>query len=97
MNASSKTDPGSAALHEDVAALKRDVAKLLEQLKANAKEAAGGAGEHLDESAQQLYRNLAAQGEESLNALSRQVEKQPLLALLVAFGVGYILGRVLSR
>lgn len=97
MNASSKTDPDLAALHADIAALKRDVAGLLRHLKAGATAGAHNAAEQLEEGAQHLYRDLAAQGEEQIEALSQQIEKQPLIALLIAFGVGYLAGRLLSR
>lgn len=97
MTASSTTDPGLAALQEDIAALKRDVAGLLGHLKAGAATGAHNAAEQLDEGAQHLYRDLAAQGEEQLKALSQQIEKQPLIALLIAFGVGYLVGRLVSR
>jgi hypothetical protein len=42
-------------------------------------------------------RNVVAEDERSAKALRRQIEAQPLAALLIALGVGYIGGRVLSR
>ena len=97
MSASNNNDPDLAALHDDLAALKRDVAGLIEHLKAGAANGAQNAADHLDESARRLYRNVAAEGERSVKALERQIEAQPLVALLIALGVGYVGGRVISR
>ena len=93
MSGSSKSDADVAALQEDVAALKRNVASLIEHLKAGAASSAA----QLDEGAHRLYRSVAAEGERSVRAMSRQVEEQPLTALLIALGVGYFAGRLLSQ
>jgi ElaB/YqjD/DUF883 family membrane-anchored ribosome-binding protein len=73
-------------LAEDVATLKRDLASLMEDLKKT------GRG-----TAEDVYRSLAAESERSVKAISRQVEEQPLMSLLIAFGVGIVSGRLLSR
>jgi ElaB/YqjD/DUF883 family membrane-anchored ribosome-binding protein len=36
-------------------------------------------------------------GREQAEAVSGQVQERPLLAILVAAGIGYLLGRFLSR
>jgi hypothetical protein len=97
MSASNNNDPDLITLHDDLAALKRDVAGLVEHLKAGAANGAQNAADHLDDGARRLYRNVTAEGERSVKALERQIEAQPLVALLIALGVGYIGGRALSR
>jgi ElaB/YqjD/DUF883 family membrane-anchored ribosome-binding protein len=97
MNGSSKNDPDVAALRDDLAALKRDVTNLIEHLKTGATNTAHGAAAQLDDGAQRLYRNVVAEGERSVKAMSRQVEEQPLTAMLVALGIGYVAGRLLTR
>jgi ElaB/YqjD/DUF883 family membrane-anchored ribosome-binding protein len=97
MSASNNNEPDLAALHDNLAELKRDVAGLVEHLKTGAANGAQNAADRLDDSARRLYRNVAAEGERSVKALERQIEAQPLVALLIALGVGYIGGRVLSR
>jgi ElaB/YqjD/DUF883 family membrane-anchored ribosome-binding protein len=97
MSESSKTVPDLAALQEDIAALKRDVTNLIEHLKAGATGGAQSAAAQLDEGARRLYSSVAAEGERSVKAMSRQIEEQPLVALLIALGVGYVAGRLLSR
>jgi len=71
--------PDAAAIADDIAALKSDLAKLAGRLKADA------AG------------NAAATAEQVLKRMTEQVEQQPLLSLLAAFGAGFVLSRLLSR
>jgi hypothetical protein len=97
MSASDKSEPAIAGLQEDIAALKRDVASLLEHLKLGATTGAQSAAGHLDDGAHRVCRGLAAEGERAAKAVSDQVEAQPLVALLIALGVGYVGGRLLSR
>lgn len=97
MSASSKAEHDLDALHDDIAALKRDVADLLDHLKSGATAGAQGAADRLGEGAEHLYRDFAAKGEEQIKTLGEKIEKQPLLAVLIAFGIGYLFGRLLSR
>jgi ElaB/YqjD/DUF883 family membrane-anchored ribosome-binding protein len=53
--------------------------------------------ERLSDEVDRLYGSLSKQGARSVKAISRQVEEQPLASLLVAFGIGLISGRLLSR
>ena len=97
MTGSTTSDPDVAVLRDDLAALQRDVANLIEHLKTGAANTAQGAAAQLDDGAQRLYRTVAAEGGRSVKAMSRQVEEQPLTAVLIALGVGYVAGRVLMR
>lgn len=97
MSLSGKTDADLAALHDDVIALKRDVTSLLEHLKLGATNGAQTAAERIDDGAKKIYRNVAAEGDRAAKAIGRQVEEQPLVALLIALGIGYVGGRLLSR
>ena len=51
----------------------------------------------LSERASRIYDKVAAQSARSTEAISRQVEEQPIASLLIAFGVGFIVSRLLSR
>ncbi|HUN49392.1 MAG TPA: hypothetical protein VMU85_22860 [Stellaceae bacterium] len=79
-------DADFAAISEDVASLKRDLASLMDHIKKGS-----------NRTAQDLYNGLAAESERSVKAISRQVEEQPLTSLLIAFGIGIVSGRLLSR
>jgi len=97
MNASSPTTPDLAALQSDIAAVKRDVTSLIEHLKLSTANSAHNAADYLDEGARRLYHNVAAEGQRSAKIVGHQIEDHPLAALLIALGVGYIGGRILSR
>ena len=84
-------------LKQDLTALKADVASLVGHLKAGASNGVESAVNQIDEGAQTLYRNVGAEGGRAMKAISDQVEQQPLVALLLALGGGYVGGRCLSR
>ncbi len=86
-----------ATLSEDLVALKRDVNTLVEHLQRDAVKGAHNAAAQLDDGAHRVYKSLAGSGERSVREIGRQVEEQPVIALLLAIGVGYLGGRLLSR
>lgn len=86
-----------ATLQADLAALRRDMASLIDNLGTQASNGAQAAAASVDDGARRIYRTVAAEGGKSVDALSRQVEEQPLVALLLAVGIGWIGGRLLSR
>ena len=94
MSSNTPTEPTLASLQADIAALKHDLSSLLGHLKSGGTRATT---EPLQEEAQRLYQAAAAQGSKATDALSEQIEKQPLMALLIALGIGYVGGRLLSR
>ncbi|MEA2781951.1 MAG: hypothetical protein QOK29_3495 [Rhodospirillaceae bacterium] len=77
-------------LKDDMANLREDLGQLVEHLRRGATESAA-------RQAQRIYDQLATQGERSANAIAREVEERPLTALLIAFGIGFIGGRLLTR
>lgn len=89
--------PDLAALQADMLALKKDVATLLDHLQKETVNGARGAVDRFEKQAEQLYRSVAAEGHKSAEALSHRIEDQPLTAVLVAAGIGYLGGRLLSR
>jgi ElaB/YqjD/DUF883 family membrane-anchored ribosome-binding protein len=73
-------------LREDLAALKSDLVRLVKNMRGEA-----------SEEAQQLYTKLAKESERSAQAVMHEIEERPLTALLIAFAIGFIGGRFLSR
>ncbi len=86
---------------DDLGALKRDLGRLMEQMKNGAidgtSETAQNLLSQLNERASDLYESASDQGERSVKAITRQVEERPITSLLVAFGIGLIASRLLSR
>jgi ElaB/YqjD/DUF883 family membrane-anchored ribosome-binding protein len=86
---------------DDLGALKRDLGRLMEQMKSGAIDGASETAQNLlsqlNERASDLYESASDQGERSVKAITRQVEERPLTSLLVAFGIGLIASRLLSR
>ena len=84
-------------LQDDITTLKHDVASLIEHLKLGAANGAQRAASRIDDGSRQLYRDVSSEGARAAKALGRRVEREPMLALLIFLGVGYIGGRLLSR
>ena len=107
MNSTTKARPDSAtpadfdAIVEDLAVLKRDFAALMGHVKSGAFNGASDAAEtvigELGDRAERLYEGVAAQGKRSAKAIGRQVDARPVTSLLLAFGAGFIVSRLLNR
>ena len=97
MNASIKTEPTLASFQDDLTVLMRDVATLIDHVKTGAANGAGNVAAQLDDGAHRLYRNVAASGVQTGSAVSKKIEEQPLAAVAIALGLGYLGGRFLSR
>jgi ElaB/YqjD/DUF883 family membrane-anchored ribosome-binding protein len=107
MNSTTRVNPEAdtgvdfGAIVRDIAALRQDFADLMSQMKSGALKGANGAAEdalgELSDKAKHLYDRVTAQGERTVKAVGRQVEERPVMSLLIAFGVGFIASRLLSR
>jgi ElaB/YqjD/DUF883 family membrane-anchored ribosome-binding protein len=94
----SRTQSDLEAIAGDVSSLKRALARLMDHVKNGSYDAAKGSTvERLSKDADRVYRTLSQRGERSVNAITQRVERQPLTSVLIAFGVGLISGRLLSR
>jgi hypothetical protein len=97
MSVSTRPDADLTILQTDIDALKRDVASLIEHLKTGVTHGVQSASARVDGGSRRLYRAAAIERDRALKAVGDQVEKQPLVALLIAVCVGYVGGRVLTR
>jgi ElaB/YqjD/DUF883 family membrane-anchored ribosome-binding protein len=95
------TAPDFDTLARDFSVMKHDIAALASKLKSDGSngisDAMHDAASQLSDRASELYDNLAAQGKRGVKAVSDQVEEQPLMSLLVAFGVGFVAAKLISR
>lgn len=97
MSASMDSDPDIALFREDLARLKRDVASLIEHIKGGATNNVQNATNQVERHVRSLRQEAGAQGERSAQAVRVFTEKQPLAALIIAVGIGYVGARVLRR
>lgn len=100
-HADAETAPDLKSLARDFAAMKHDLAAIVAQFKSDAGNGASAAvhdvAGHLGERATHVYETLTAQGKRSVQAVSHQVEEQPLISVLVAFAAGFAASKLLSR
>ena len=81
----------------DIETITRDIASLRGELAALIDHMKTGAIDGVTEEAQRLYASLAEKSQHSVRALGRHVEEKPMMSLLIAFGIGFIGSRLLSR
>jgi ElaB/YqjD/DUF883 family membrane-anchored ribosome-binding protein len=93
----SKAENDLEKLMEDVQSLKRDLAALAEHSRGTLWSGASETANAISAEASRLYDGVTAQSRRSAQAISTQVEEQPLLSILIAFGIGFLGGRVLPR
>lgn len=91
-------------LREDVAKLRADLSGVAGALKDLGKGRVEEAKSTLTELAEALREELRkgmegarSRGKRSVETVEEQIEQRPLLALLAAFGVGIVLGKILDR
>jgi ElaB/YqjD/DUF883 family membrane-anchored ribosome-binding protein len=97
MSESYKAETDLQKLVEDVQALKRDLAALAEHSRGTVWAGGADTANAVASEAQRLYDGAAAKGKRSAEAISAQVEEQPLMSILIAFGIGFLGGRILPR
>ena len=97
MNASVKVEPELALFREDLDALKRDVASLIEHMKGGATNTVQNAAGEVERRVISLRQQAGAEGDRSVKALQLFVQNQPIVALTIAVGIGYAGARVLRR
>ncbi len=97
MTEAKNADAALVSLQDDIAALKRDVTSLMTHLRRDATEGVQTAAAQLDDSMHRAYTTLSQTGEQSVKKVGRQIEAHPLIAVLLALGLGHLSGRLLSR
>jgi ElaB/YqjD/DUF883 family membrane-anchored ribosome-binding protein len=89
------------AIASDIAALKKDLAKALDRFKDTAVETAveqaQRVAEDIGDEVNGLYKDFTKRGQKSARSMGKHIEDQPITSLLVAFSVGFIMSKFLSR
>ena len=97
MNASMPGEPDLAMVREDLDALKRDVASLVDHVKVGATNTVQNAASEVGRRVRSLGEQAGAERDRSTTALNLFVQNQPLVALTIAAGIGYVGARMLRR
>jgi ElaB/YqjD/DUF883 family membrane-anchored ribosome-binding protein len=97
MNAATNIEPDLAPIREDLDALKRDVAKLIEHMTGGAMTTVQSAAGEVERRVSGLTQRARSEGDRSAKALQLFVQDQPLVALTIAAGIGYVGARALRR
>lgn len=91
-------------LRADLGKIRDDIAALTRTLGDTAAAEAKAGGARLNEAAhaakeraQHFAESARAQGEEGIAALEQRIEQNPFTSVLVAFGVGLVIGKLLDR
>ena len=88
------------AVLADVASLKRDLAKAISRFKDSTEDSVGEAHDFVDDIKDELagiYKDASKRGQKTVKKMTGKVEDQPVAALLIAFGIGFVLSRLISR
>lgn len=92
------------ALRDDMAALREDFAKITEDIKTMGSEKAGSAREDLGETVQNFREELrkiidetGTRGRKSLETMEGEIGDRPLTSVLISFGAGLLLAKLLER
>lgn len=89
------SDPGD--VEDTVADLKEDVTALSEELEGAASEAMRRTLRRIEDTVADLYETVAEQSSRGVEAIERQVDERPWTSLAVAFGLGCVIGLIVSR
>jgi ElaB/YqjD/DUF883 family membrane-anchored ribosome-binding protein len=82
--------PDLDAIKHDIESLKNNIATLAQQF------GDGAPGKAVEEGSR-LYHRIAEEGGRVVKAASHEVEERPLASVLIAFALGFVGGRLLSR
>lgn len=85
------------AMMADLAALRADVAQLAVHAKSSTVNAAESAAAQASAEATRLMGSVTEASKASSKAVERQIELHPVISLMLAFGLGFIGSRLLTK
>lgn len=80
-------------LKADIAALKSDISSLTDSLR----DEAGSRARQGYAKARRAGHNARKQAEKGVDAVEEQIEEYPFVSVLSAFGIGFVIGKLLDR
>ncbi len=81
----------------DLETLKEELEVLRKNVSTIARHMGNGAAKKISDNGSDLYEALHDQGERAVRAASHEIEERPLTSVLLAFAVGFVGGKFLSR
>ncbi len=81
----------------DLETLKDELEVLRKNVATIAKHMGNGAAKKISDNGHDLYDVVQEQGERVVRAASHEIEERPLTSVLIAFGVGILIGRLFDR
>ena len=84
----------------EMAALRKDIAALRDDFAATARDAVRAASSgkaQLGETVRHTADDIAEKGSDIASSIGRHIEERPLASVAVAFGAGFLLGKLLER
>lgn len=91
------TAPDFASIMADLASLRQDVGVLANHLAQSATSSASAAGDEMRAGATRLYDGMSEASKTSAKAVTAQMDAHPAMSLLLAFLLGFLGSRFLSR
>lgn len=89
------------AIIDDLAALKKDVAKAIAHVKKlnldDALDSARDMADDLTDDAADLYKDMQKRGRKTMVAMEKQLDDQPIASLLMAFAAGFVISKLFFR
>lgn len=85
------------SVRDDLTKLSADIASLAQAIKDGAGDTAREQLALARERFDRLTEDAREHGQDTIDSLVEQIEERPLTSVLIAFGVGVILGRLLDR
>ena len=98
--AQSKLQADLAALREELGKIRTDFGGVIAAMSDASKSGAGEAREKVDLGVEKLREGLDAakdRGAQVLESATKKIQERPLTAILVALGVGLVIGKMLDR
>ncbi len=89
------------AIIDDLAALKKDVAKAIQSVKKlsldDALDSARDMADDLTDDAADIYMDFSKRGRKTVAAMEKQIDDQPIASLLMAFAAGFVISKLFFR
>ena len=92
-----ESGPDYSAVLADLASLRADIARLAANVSTEARNAGTQAADSLNSSAHSLYDGMSDSARTTAKAAGAQMDAHPMMSLILAFSLGFVGSKLLSR